>query len=88
MKGCTAMLMPADCQPGISANFVLHKRGFMKWQRVKERHPADNQEVLIRHRSIVNLATFHEKERVFELRDGTFVAMDSESIQWLELIPA
>ena len=57
----------------------------MKWQKIKERLPADGQEVLIRQRSIVQLAVYMDEKNAFILKDGSLIPVKDEVIQWLEL---
>jgi hypothetical protein len=57
----------------------------MKWENIRDRLPADGQEVLIRQRSIVQLAVYVEEKNAFMLKDGALVPVKTETLQWLEL---
>ena len=58
----------------------------MRWYKTKDKLPADQQEVLIRCRGIVNLAKFEASDRTFLLRDGTTLSSYREMIDWMELV--
>ena len=53
---------------------------------MREQQPSDQQEVLIRERSIVQLAIFVEASNSFQLKNGSSVPVNTDSIQWLELV--
>jgi hypothetical protein len=56
----------------------------MNWVKARERLPLGSQEVLVRHKSIVDLAVFDEKLKKFMLKNGS--ALDKEEdLQWLSL---
>ena len=58
----------------------------MRWKKMREQQPSDQQEVLIRERSIVQLAIFVEASNSFQLKNGSSVPVNTDSIQWLELV--
>jgi hypothetical protein len=58
----------------------------MKWYKTRDKLPADQQEVLIRCRGIVNLAHFERSDQTFLLRDGTTLSSLKETIEWMELV--
>jgi hypothetical protein len=57
----------------------------MKWVGTSNLLPEHGQEILIRSRSIVNLAVFNKNTSKFVLKDGT--TLDSkEQIKWCGLV--
>lgn len=57
----------------------------MRWKKIHEELPTDQQEVLIRERSIVQLAVFIKESSSFQLKNGSRIPGSPGSIQWLEL---
>ena len=57
----------------------------MRWNRALDKLPAHNQEVLIRCRSIIYLATFDAAGKYFQLKDGAAMDPLKEDLLWMEL---
>ena len=58
---------------------------FMRWIRVLDKLPAENQEVLLRCRTVVYLAVFDPERNRFLLKDGTVHDATREDLHWSEL---
>jgi hypothetical protein len=57
----------------------------MNWVKANEKLPDHTQEVLIRHHTIVDLATYDKTREKFILKDGTTIKAKAD-ILWLELV--
>jgi hypothetical protein len=58
----------------------------MRWTRALDKLPAENQEVLVRSRTIVYLAIFDQPHRLFRLKDGKLIDPVKEDVLWMELV--
>ena len=53
----------------------------MKWQRARSQKPEHREEVLVRCRGMIDLATYDEKQQLFMLRDGAVYDM-RDDVYW------
>jgi hypothetical protein len=57
----------------------------MRWIRVLDKLPAENQEILLRCRTVVYLAVYDPERNLFLVKDGTIHDAKREDLQWSEL---
>jgi len=60
----------------------------MEWVSSKYTLPQSNQEVLIRNKSDIGLATFDSERQAFLLKNGSKIECRNEQVLWVALHPS
>lgn len=58
----------------------------MKWFSTRDKLPTDQQEVLIKCKGNIHLAKYHKEKDAFQLRNNDLMHVNSEPIEWMELV--
>lgn len=54
----------------------------MKWKKIKNCLPGSDTEVLVRCRTIINLAFYSKSDKQFTAKDGTVYCNTDSTLEW------